>query len=107
MRLVTLDQRVLDLPGETTRRLRVTDRAGLYRALGVDDAVVAVDQTGEFFGARVLETGESGFWLEIGVRLPQKVAQDRLKGGAAPAERETTHTVLDMLGELRRLRRQG
>ncbi|MDP3890104.1 hypothetical protein [Nocardioides sp.] len=79
--------------------------AGLAAALEPGDPVVLRDSTGEYYSATVadlsFDLADTHYRLEIGVRLPEEIALDRLAGFPAAFESEALQELLELIGQAR------
>lgn len=80
----------------------------LARGLELDERVVLYDElTGEFFSGSVadvtFELEDTDYRIEIGVRLPDELALERLTGMRSSTRLLSTQEVAELLGDLRGL----
>jgi hypothetical protein len=81
-------------------------RTSLTRGLDHGEAVVVRTSTGELHAARVLDIGfepeDTIYTLDVGARLPEDLARERVAGLDADVHDLALHELVDLLGELAR-----
>jgi hypothetical protein len=81
-------------------------RTGLTRGLDHGEAVVVRTSGGENHAARVLdiafEPDDTVYTLDVGARLPEDLARERVAGLDADVHDLALHELVDLLGELAR-----
>jgi hypothetical protein len=81
-------------------------RTKLIRGLEFDEAVVVRTSGGELHAARVLdiafEPEDTIYTLDVGARLPEDLARERVAGLDADVHDLALHELVDLLGELAR-----
>lgn len=88
------------------RSVPVSHRAaGLSAALEVGESVVLRDVSGEYYSATVadhtFDTDDTHYRLDLGVRLPEEIALDRLAGLPFAFDSEGLQELLDLIGQVR------
>ena len=78
----------------------------LTRGLDHGEAVVVRTSSGELHAARVLDIGfepeDTIYTLDVGARLPEDLARERVAGLDASVHDLALHELVDLLGELGR-----
>lgn len=88
------------------RSVPVSHRAaGLSAALEVGESVVLRDVSGEYYSATVaehsFELDDTHYRLDLGVRLPEEIALDRVAGFPFAFDSEGLQELLDLIGQVR------
>ncbi|WP_121253564.1 hypothetical protein [Nocardioides ferulae] len=103
---------IVEVPTKVGASSRVLDVAhttlGLSRGLEPGEELVIRDRAGEFHAATVADISfsleDTHYVLTVGARLTAEMAEQRRLGLEAGSEDAEMHEVVDLLGELRRIR---